>query len=409
MADLSARAVELVATERARDARVIELARLLSIASQIEPELVRAMRLAVMPTADAGVEADLWFSPLVQARDPDGISFLPDVAEALRRELAEKVGEPTRRDAWRVVSSLHVAHSPILVLEETATYYGVESAIGGYALMERELGRAVAALDASSDDVLARWVARTLPRMSEIVRTSDPALALARKAGRRLGGLNVRGVVEAGAPDDEWHPGFLRGLPKIAIGVHLTARGVELSLPPSASNGLTIEVPHTNPLALEIATASSTGWHVRHLTWQAGTAAIAVAAIGPALRLTTLAGDVQTLRVDTLGRSPVLYAPGAGSLIATVVDQANDLGWTIVTAIDQLQIGAHGLPLIEACVLGPRTRSADVVDAQRRLDVLRQAGGAFVMQPDGLRRITHMISTRIPATRPRSSRRQISC
>ncbi|HZF51505.1 MAG TPA: hypothetical protein VE093_22770, partial [Polyangiaceae bacterium] len=45
-----------------------ELARLCSPAARIEPELLRAVRLALLPRAGAASEADLWLSPLVQFR-----------------------------------------------------------------------------------------------------------------------------------------------------------------------------------------------------------------------------------------------------------------------------------------------------------------------------------------------------
>ncbi|HKQ89198.1 MAG TPA: hypothetical protein VJZ77_00845, partial [Blastocatellia bacterium] len=57
----------------------VQLALLVSLAARVEPELLRAMRLRHLPKVDAGAEADLWFSPLVQASSPLGIVLRPDV------------------------------------------------------------------------------------------------------------------------------------------------------------------------------------------------------------------------------------------------------------------------------------------------------------------------------------------
>src|SRR5262245_14691442 len=51
-----------------RTRRVVDLARYLSLAAWIEPALLRKARLTFLPRSDAGLEADLWFSPLVQSR-----------------------------------------------------------------------------------------------------------------------------------------------------------------------------------------------------------------------------------------------------------------------------------------------------------------------------------------------------
>src|SRR5687767_13948224 len=137
----SSRAVEIIEAERARDKDVVHLACLMSIAAQIEPELVRAMRLAAMPTTHAAIEADLWFSSLVQAHDLEGLVFLPDVTECLRAQLAASGNNADFERAWNVISTAHVKHSPMLLLEESATHMALRTDAGSYDSMERELGR----------------------------------------------------------------------------------------------------------------------------------------------------------------------------------------------------------------------------------------------------------------------------
>src|SRR5215468_9167158 len=53
--------------------RAVELAVPLSVAVRIEPDLIRAIRLGVLPYLDVAAESDLWFSDLVASRGPDSI------------------------------------------------------------------------------------------------------------------------------------------------------------------------------------------------------------------------------------------------------------------------------------------------------------------------------------------------
>jgi hypothetical protein len=355
--DLTTRATQLIDAENRRDERVVALARLLSIAVQIEPELVRTIRLKLLPHADAGVEADLWFGPLVAARDPGGLSFLPDVAELLRRQLAEPRYQAQRADARQLITSLHAGHSPMLRLEEAATYFSVD---GDYRRMEEELGRAFAALDRSSDDVIARWVARTLPRMPEAVRSSEPAIALARRTAQRLGGVRVRGVIEADEPGADWDVQLLTRLPRVRVGLRLTSAGLEISHPPSTDVVNGIEVPHTDPLVLEIATPAMDGLRSQRVTWKPNTTTTVAVNLGPQLTLTTATGDSQTLRVDTLGRAPTLYAPGAGSAHDVIAREADALGWWVCWSFPEL-LARAGEPEADAYLPGPDATNSDTL------------------------------------------------
>src|SRR6185312_12467453 len=74
-----------------RAVRVITLAGLVAPAVVIEPELIREMRIHVEPRFDTGVEADLWFSPLVQDRGPAGITLTWEVVPTLLDRLRVRV------------------------------------------------------------------------------------------------------------------------------------------------------------------------------------------------------------------------------------------------------------------------------------------------------------------------------
>jgi hypothetical protein len=386
VADPAPRGLQLVAAEGARDPRVVDLARLLSIAVQIEPELVRAMRLSVLRDTDAGVEADLWFSPLVAARDPDGIAFLPDVAEALQKELAQPSYEQQRTEARKTIESLHAGHSPMLLLEEAVTYHAVSAEEDAYTRMELEIGRAVAALESSSDDVIARWAARTLPRMPDAVRTSEPAIALARRAGKRLGGIKVRGVIEAGETGADWDAQLLARLPTVAVGIALTSTGLEISHPPAPGAASSIDVPHTEPLVLEAATPTPTGWQPRRISWKPGTTVKADVIIGPVLRITTATGNMQTLRLNMLGRQPILYAPGAGGLREIISREAHALEWAVVWMLADIHRQVT-TPVIDAYVLGPETTRGDLFNPSSHTDVPTFTDHAYATRAEGLHKL----------------------
>ena len=63
-------ALALVRGFEAISPAAVRLARAVSLAVRVEPELLRRARLALVPGADAGTEADLWFSPLVVGANP---------------------------------------------------------------------------------------------------------------------------------------------------------------------------------------------------------------------------------------------------------------------------------------------------------------------------------------------------
>ena len=62
-----------------------------------------------MVGADASAEADLWWSDLVGAQNPDGFMLAPDVAEELRARLAQPHRRELRYSAWGLLSSQHAA------------------------------------------------------------------------------------------------------------------------------------------------------------------------------------------------------------------------------------------------------------------------------------------------------------
>lgn len=81
---------ELLELMKQRNPAQVRLARWVSLAARMEPELIRLARLRFMPGTEPGVEADLWLGPLVETRTPQFIVFWPRIADRLRAELTPK-------------------------------------------------------------------------------------------------------------------------------------------------------------------------------------------------------------------------------------------------------------------------------------------------------------------------------
>ena len=99
----------------------VELAETVSFAVLIEPQLLRAARRELVPDADAGAEADVWLSSIVEARSPDGIVLDRNAAQLLRRELRECRPDRFER-AWRLLRSQHAHIALAIRLEEEINY-----------------------------------------------------------------------------------------------------------------------------------------------------------------------------------------------------------------------------------------------------------------------------------------------
>src|ERR1051325_1359430 len=103
-----------------RSPDALRLAEFLSIAVRVEPELLRRARLRLHPGVDAGVEADLWFSPLVQAESPLGLVFFPAVVNLLRNRLATQ--KSLLAKSWELISAVHRDAPQVIRDEEEITY-----------------------------------------------------------------------------------------------------------------------------------------------------------------------------------------------------------------------------------------------------------------------------------------------
>ncbi|WP_369035499.1 hypothetical protein [Streptomyces adonidis] len=157
-----------------------ELAALLSFATRIEPELIRAVRLRLLPHLDVGAEADLWFSDWVGARTPEAIALLPECLPHLRGVLVDLLAaDPRLGQVVDIVTELHRDLSPALFLEEQITWHSLH---GDTEKATEHLNRALHALVRERRTGLAGWFAEAWHRLPAEARATPAARTLAHAA-----------------------------------------------------------------------------------------------------------------------------------------------------------------------------------------------------------------------------------
>ncbi len=241
------------------DAR--DLARVVSLAARIEPELLRAARLDLLPRVGVAAEADLWFSEAVQSRTPLAIVLRGDLLDDLRADLA---GDPELLDrSWEVLRQVHAAAPAILRLEEELTWLGVRAGVEDPDRLVDGLQSALVSMVEQDRSGIARWTARALERLPAAVRDLHAAKMLDVGARLRLGSPVDVDSLPADAAD--WLPWVMpRDMGSVEIGVRLLEGAVEINSP-DTSGAHVVAVPGTNPPFIEVSwTSSGTPW-TRHV------------------------------------------------------------------------------------------------------------------------------------------------
>ena len=227
-----------------------------AFAVRVDPALARRARLAFVPGADAGVEADLWFSPLVQFRSPEGFVFYAPAADHLRHRLAADAG--FYEAAWQLTEEVHRDLPPALRLEVEVSYLQHSRHPDAEARIRDHLRRALAALVAHDRRGLARWAARALPRLPEAVRALDEAQMLAAGAHLRLEGGLAPAPLPGGGALPDWMAWLTpTGTDHVEVSLRRYHGVLEVdareALGESLSDDLPLlALPATEPLVLEV-------------------------------------------------------------------------------------------------------------------------------------------------------------
>jgi hypothetical protein len=241
-------AAERIAQAGGPDADAVALARWVSLASRVEPALLRAARVRHLSGVSAAAEADLWFGPLVRVRSPREIILYDDVAHRLRGDLSAD----ELRAARGLVEEVHAGFPPLVLLEEALIWsLAAPEEAGGAAT--RELRRVISAVAGGGRPGLARWALGFLARVPAEARTPEMGL-LERMAEAQIFGswqamLDGAGAGAALSPEER---GVLaRILPRVPVGIRLFAGGLEVR-DEAAEGSEQVEVPATDPRVLDV-------------------------------------------------------------------------------------------------------------------------------------------------------------
>lgn len=243
----------------------VRLAKVVSLAVQVEPELLRKARLELLPGVYAGAEADLWFSPLVQSENALAFVLLPEVVEILRWELSKE--QKLLDQAWHVLRKVHKDIPPVIKLEEELIWLTLSMKSTPFEI-EQRLQSVIVSMVTEYRIGLARWVARALPRLPQKAHQSQAFWLLAITAGARLGGKQIlaSGEIPIMLTWEQLRWALPEDLPHIPIGVRLLEDGIQFGNP-SMIGAHIIELPKVSPLLLEISWQMDTVRHTQQVSW----------------------------------------------------------------------------------------------------------------------------------------------
>jgi|JI10StandDraft_1071094.scaffolds.fasta_scaffold71178_2 hypothetical protein len=187
------------------------LARLASLAVRVDASLLRRLRLQLLPRAEPGIEADLWFAGLHAAQGGGSLVFDAAVLQLLRTQLCQASAAPGQprplQAAWDITRGLHAAWPEALRIEEEITFLALQGGAGAPAAMGQALQPALAAMASGGDAralEVARWAQRAMPRLPDAARQHPAVLALWLGALVRLGATSgpLPATGPAGLPPD---------------------------------------------------------------------------------------------------------------------------------------------------------------------------------------------------------------
>lgn len=253
--------------ELKKDGPLFDLARALALPVVVEPELLRRVRLRLIPGAGPELEARLWFSDLIETRSPRGLVFFSVIGQLLREELALDFALMER--SWRIVQELHRDVTPALRVEEELRWWSHCGLPEADSRLNELLSSAALALVGAGREGLAPWAARALSRLPERVRDSEAARMLAAGASVRLSNsIDPRWLAVEEPP--AWLPWTIPpDHPRVTIGLRFDGRLLEIG-DPSWPDAFLLELPRIDPLRLQISWKSEDRTLKRTLLFRPG-------------------------------------------------------------------------------------------------------------------------------------------
>ncbi|MET7297511.1 hypothetical protein [Embleya sp. NPDC005575] len=235
----------------AADPALYTLAQALCLVPYATTAFVRRARLEFVPASAVGLEADLWFSPLVESADARAVVLDPLYAAGMRHELVRD------RARWRAVCALTEElqrEAPELVRRYTRLALadaGVPDADAGAELAGFADAIAAGAPDDTSAEDLARWLVHFLPRLPRVLAAGPLARALLISAATRLAVDPPQWVLDRHGPAGVAAArAAVRG--HVELGVRFDDDGLVLSRPPESGSRV-LEVPGGERVRVELA------------------------------------------------------------------------------------------------------------------------------------------------------------
>ncbi|GGP32026.1 alpha-amylase family protein [Streptomyces melanogenes] len=231
--------------------QLVRLAECLSLAAGVERPLLRRARLRFLPRSAAGLEAELWFSPLVEAASEHSLVLDPAAAAVLRRRLALRP-RPFVQDVRDMLVEAHLGAQPVARWFEDLLWADLFPATSTPEYIEEQLRRVLHAVTAIGDsgDEVGRWALHYVPRLPSGVRRYDDAWRIQVASSERLG---------LAPPVDDFPrpPGVTAGARAlvrrdIPVGVVARSDGLVLSCPP-VDGVRTVSAPGVRTARIEVA------------------------------------------------------------------------------------------------------------------------------------------------------------
>ncbi|WNG17697.1 ATP-binding protein [Cystobacter fuscus] len=229
----------------------VRLAQCASLAARVEPELLRRLRIEIIPEVDASAEADLWFSPLVQIGSPVGLVLVPEIAQHLRYEL---LGEPVLIDRVRAVLLREHQNAPRAIqIEERLLYLSLLPASPEIDKeVERLLAEIIHACRTPGREGVAGWAEQALaqlpPRLQELEAAQFLVVVVRMLTTGRLHLPKPMGKHHI----PSWLPWALPSdLTRVSVGLRLGRQSLEVG-GPEIAGAHCLDLPETRPLVLEV-------------------------------------------------------------------------------------------------------------------------------------------------------------
>jgi hypothetical protein len=299
MSDPSAIAIERLEDAEREHPESVRLARLASLAVRVDSPLLRRLRLELLPDADVGSEADLWFSTLIESRGADFVVLEAAVARLLQDSLARDA--PMLAAATKITLDAHRDAPAAIQLEERITAIALSGAPDAVEQIDRALQPALRALALGGDRALevSRWMLRAFTRAHPLVRRSDNMAALALAASYELRGRRVMDGVPAASGligNIAWALPHSLMTDRIEVGVLLA--GDVMAFVDATQTDQLVSLPNTNP-PLVSAEWSNEGNQRHAFVEAARDVTLHLGSAVSSLTLRTLAGDEYQLAALT--------------------------------------------------------------------------------------------------------------